>query len=255
MSVIAALLVAGLALLWWRPLAAWWGDDAGNRALARGQNIRARGWFDWSLGLEPAWSLLHEDRGRVLAQTNPVEALAEFDQARCGPPCDAEAGDALVRLGRLDEAIDRYIRARATTRVTGIALELAQEGRYDAAMALVHDFIGRLHQGFLERADMASAYATLGSIQLEAAASRPAAARALRTQAINSYAQASNLAPLNEGYLLSYAFAQMRWGDAAGARRAFDRLLEIHPHQPDAEAALSRLASPYRRSGSGAPLR
>jgi tetratricopeptide (TPR) repeat protein len=161
----------------------------------------------------------------------------------------------LVRLGRLDEAIDRYIRARATTRVSGIALELAQEGRYDAAMALVRDFIGRLHQGFLERADMASAYATLGSIQLEAAASRPSAARALRTQAINSYAQASNLAPLNEGYLLSYAFAQMRWGDAAGARRAFDRLLEIHPHQPDAEAALSQLASPYRRSGSGAPLR
>ena len=158
--------------------------------------------------------------------------------------CDAEAGDALVRLGKPREAIDRYIAARAVSRVSRIALDLARAGRYDAAAELERDLIARLPDNFLERADLASSHAALGAIQVAAAAAQPSHARELRAQAIDEYATASRLAPLNEGFLLSYAFAQMQWGDAQAARRGFERLLEIHPHQTDAQAALAKLAQP-----------
>ncbi|HEV2878986.1 MAG TPA: hypothetical protein VGW96_05325, partial [Candidatus Eremiobacteraceae bacterium] len=61
------------------------------------------------------------------------------------------------------------------------------------------------------------------------------------------------LAPYNEGYLLSYAFAQLQWGDADAARRAFERLLQLHPHQSDAESALAHLAGGQRATPSAFP--
>ena len=225
----------------WRPLAAWWGDDAGNRAMLRGNTSRALGWFDWSLELEPKWALLHEDRGRALLESDPKTALTEFDRASCGAPCVAEAGDALVRLGQPQLAVDRYMQAKAVGRVSDIAHELAQRGDFDAARELVTDLISRLHDDFLERADLASAYATLGEIDDEAAYVQPAMSRSRRAEAIAAYASASRLAPYNEGYLLSYAFSEMQWGSAASARSAFERVLELHPHQVDAETALARL--------------
>jgi tetratricopeptide (TPR) repeat protein len=238
-------LVVLIAVLLWRPLAAWWGDTNGNRALLRGDQERAQAYFEWALRLEPTWALLHEDLGRALLQTNPQDALREFDIAACGAACTAEAGDALVHLGRLDEAIDRYISAKAVSRVSEIALSLAQRGEYERATELTLALIGKLHDKFLERADLASAYATLGKIDLDAAAANPARARELRRAAIAAYASASRLASFNEGYMLSYAFAQMQYGDAAAARRAFERVLELHPHQRDAEAALAHLAPDF----------
>ncbi len=236
------LLVCGFALVAWRPLAAWWADTNGNRALLRGDRTRAQASFERALRLEPGWALLHEDLGRALLLTNPQRALREFDLASCGAACTAEAGDALVRMGRLDEAIDHYITAKAVSRVSEIALVLSQRGEYNRAAALVEALIGKLRDKFLERADLARAYATLGKIELDAALGKPAQARELRRAAIAAYASASRLASFNEGYLLSYAFAQMQWGDADAARRAFERVLELHPHQSDAEAALARLA-------------
>ncbi|HEV2037695.1 MAG TPA: hypothetical protein VGQ96_03725 [Candidatus Eremiobacteraceae bacterium] len=232
-----------MALAAWRPLAAWLGDDIGNRLMLRGNVAQAADWFAWALRLEPGWALLHEDLGRALLPSDPKRALAEFDRAGCGAPCSAEAGDALVRMGKPTLAIDRYMSAKAVGRVSDIALSLAQRGDYTAASALIAALISRLRDKFLERAELASSYATLGKIQVLAAASRPAQARQHWRAVIAAYASASQLAPYNEGYLLSYAFAQMQWGDAAAARRAFQRVLELHPHQADAETALARLAA------------
>jgi tetratricopeptide (TPR) repeat protein len=237
----------------WRPFTAWWGDTAGNRALLRGERAPALAWFDWALTREPNWAFLHEDRGRALLDSDPRDALREFDRAACGAPCLAEAGDALARLGKPDEAIDRYISAKAVSRVSDIALSLADRGEYDAAAALVSELIRRLRDNFLERADLASAYATLGKVDLAAATAQPEKARSLRRTAIAAYTSASRLAPYNEGYLLSYAFAQMQWGDADAARHAFERLLQLHPHQSDAESALAHLADGQRATQSASP--
>jgi tetratricopeptide (TPR) repeat protein len=235
-----------LVTLGWRPFVAWSSDDAGNRELLRGHDARALRWFDAGLRYEPSWALLHEDRGRALLERDPAAALAEFERAACGAPCIAEEGDALARLGRPEAAVDRYVSAKAVARVSDIALSLAARGRYDEAMALEHELIRRLGDGFVERADLASSYWTLGRIQTAAAQVTPVRASAYRENAIAAYAAASRLAPYNEGYLLSYAFAQAQWGDANAARSAFERMLAIHPHQNDAEAALARL-------GKGAP--
>jgi tetratricopeptide (TPR) repeat protein len=246
-------LVFAAVIAFWRPLTAWWQDEAGNRALLRGERADALAWFDRALVLEPHWSLLHEDRGRALLESDPSAALREFDRAACGAPCLAEAGDALARLGKPDEAIDRYIGAKAVSRVSDIALSLAERGEYDAAAALVSDLIRRLRDNFLERADLASAYATLGKVELGAATAQPKKARELRRVAIAAYASASRLAPYNEGYLLSYAFAQMQWGDADAARHAFERLLQLHPHQSDAESALAHLAGGQKATPPASP--
>jgi tetratricopeptide (TPR) repeat protein len=246
----AVLALVVLVTLAWRPLAAWSSDDAGNRELLRGHDARALQWFDAGLRYEPSWALLHEDRGRALLASDPAAALAEFERAACGAPCTAEEGDALVRLGRPEAAVERFVNAKAVGRVSDIALSLSARGRYDEAMALEHELIRRLGDGFVDRADVASSYWTLGKIQASAAEAMPPRARSYRVGAIAAYGAATRLAPYNEGYLLSYGFAQAQWGDADAARSAFERMLAIHPHQSDAEAALARLGKGEPNAGA-----
>lgn len=227
--------------LGWRPLGAWFADDAGNLALFKGRTAQATRWFRSGLRREPDWGLLHEDLGRALLATDPGAALGEFRSAACGPACTAEEGDALLRLGRRDEAIERYIAARAVTRVAQRAQEIAAGGDDRQAIALETSLLARLHDTFLERAQLASAYAALGDLELAAGYRHPAEALALRRAAIDALRRASALAPFNERFLLLYAFAQMQWGDRAQARVAFQRLLQLHPHLADAESALAQL--------------
>lgn len=232
-----------LGVLFLNPLRAWWDDDAGNRALLVGNTQQAIARFNAGLRLEPNWGLLHEDRGRALMDRDPKEALAEFERAACGLACLAEEGDALAAMGRMDEAIDRYIAAKAVGRTAEVARHLTGEGNYDAALAIEAALIKRLHNNFIDRADLAAAYATTGTIQVSAAlaAADPALARTRGRLAVDAFFKASNLAPLNEDYLLSYGFAQLRFGNQQQARAAFERLLRIHPDQPDAQAALRRM--------------
>ena len=65
----AALALALFAAFGWRPLAAWWFDDLGNLALAKGDTRAAFAWFDRGLTLWPDSRLLLEDRGRVGARS------------------------------------------------------------------------------------------------------------------------------------------------------------------------------------------
>jgi tetratricopeptide (TPR) repeat protein len=239
---LAVLLVIAIVLtVAWRPLRAWWADDAGNRALLQGRPIDAQDWFDAGLRYEPNWSLLHEDRGRALLGRNPAAALAEFERAACGAPCSAEEGDALAALGKPQEALDRYLAAKAVSRVSDSALRLVSQRRFDEALALERDLIHRLDDTFVEQANLARSYAALGKIENSTAWARPHDARAHIRQAVAAFATATRLAPYNEGYLLSYAFSQLRYGDIDGARRSLKRLLELHPLQPDAEAALAHI--------------
>lgn len=238
----AAALLFFVTIIAWRPLCAWFADDAGNLALFKGNAAAATSWFAYGLRREPGWHLLHEDMGRALLDSNPTAALREFRLAACGAACSAEEGDALLRLGRQEEAIERYIAAKAVVRVAQRAQQLAAAGKDAQALALEHALIARLHDNFLERAELASAYATLGTLQLQAAGKDAAHAAALRHEAIQALGRASALAPYNERFLLLYGFAQMQWGDRAEARGVFTRVLQLHPHQHDAQAALTQLS-------------
>lgn len=230
-----------------RLLMAWWYDDLGNLALAKGDAAGAYAMFSRGLKLAPSSSVLIEDRGRSLLVSNPAQALKDFRRADCGAPCLAEAGDAEIRLGDADGAARDYLAAKAVGRLAEHVDKIARQGRFGEALRLARALAARLHDNLLERADLASAYATIGRLDAGAAdalvksGSPPAAVQAYRKDAIGSYRRASELAPLNEGYLLSYGFAQADWGDPQQARVAFRSVLRMHPHQADAEEGLARL--------------
>jgi tetratricopeptide (TPR) repeat protein len=239
---VAVLVIVGVVFAV-RPLQAWWDDDEGNRALVAGNASKALAWFDAGLRAQPNWSVLHEDRGRALLAQNPRAALAEFERAACGSPCTAEAGDALMALGRTNEAIDDYVQAKAVGRVTEVATRLEAAHHYAAALAIESSLLARLTNDFVDRSDLAAVYAAMGKIDVSAATSkrRDSQARKDEKAAIDAFAHATALAPLNEDYLLSYGFAQMRWGSPLEAHSAFERLLQLHPGQVDAQAALARM--------------
>jgi len=240
---IATALVAAALLLAFRPLGAWWSDDEGNRALLQGDNLKAVERFASAERREPDWAFVHEDLGRAVLDTDPARALAEFERANCGSACIGEEGDALFALGRTGDAIDRYIQARAVAKVAAIATQLVASKRYDAALSIESELVARLHDDFVDRSDLAAAYAQIGKIEIAAAtqAGTGVAARQHAQAGLTALARATALAPLNEDYLLAEGFAQLRFGSVAQARRIFERLLQIDPSQQDAQRALRML--------------
>lgn len=235
---IAALLALG-AVVFSTPIAAWWCDDEGSLAFVRGDMASAADWYSRGLRLEPNWHALLEDHGRAILDADPAAALMEFREADCGEPCTAEAGDAEIRLGRAQDAVDDYLSSHAVQRLARTVELLGEQHRYDEAIALERALAARLGTGMLAQADLASAYATIGNLDVAASNLDPARRRAFGRDAIRSYRRASGLAPFNEGYLLSLGFAELAWGDKRTARAAFERELDLHPHQSDAERGLA----------------
>ena len=231
------------AALFWRPLRAWWYLDVGNLAYVRGDRSTAAFDFSRGLELEPGWHVLHEDHGRAVLDSDPALALEEFRTADCGQPCLAEAGDAESRLGRPQAAVNDYLAAHAVERVAAAADRLGREGRFDNAIALERALAERLGGGMLAEADLARSYYTIGVFDLQAAGADGARGKPLHEDAIRSFRRASQLAPFNEGYLLSLGFAESSWGDRRSARAAFERVLDLHPHQADAERGLERIGA------------
>jgi tetratricopeptide (TPR) repeat protein len=243
--IVAIVAAAVFVALCWRPVAAWWCLDQGNLAFVKGDRTAAAGWFARGLSFESDWHALLEDHARAVLDVDPATALAELRRADCGQPCQAEAGDAETRLGRASDAVDDYLSAHAMERVGSAVQRLSDDGRYDDAIALERALAARLGNGMLAEADLASTYHTIGDLDTAAAGRAVARAPAYRRNAIETYRRASQLAPFNEQYLLSLGFAQSRWGDRRAARATFERLLDLHPHQSDAERAIAAIdASP-----------
>lgn len=236
---IAAISIAFAALAW-RPLVAWWCDDRGNIMLARGDSGSALAWFERGLTYAPASRVLLEDRGRARLDDDPAGALTDFSAADCGQPCIAERGDAEVRLGLASAAVRDYLAAHAAERITTTVDGLAARHRFDEALAIERALIKGLDP-LLDQADIAAANAQVGDLDVKAAKSDGTRSAAYRRDAIREFAAAHRLAPLNEGYLLSLGYSELQWGDRREARRAFERELELHPTQADAERGLALL--------------
>ena len=76
--------------------------------------------------------------------------------------CTAEAGDALMTMGRTNEAIDRYIQAKAVGKVSQAAVQLVSAHRYQEALAVESALLAQLHDDFIDRSELAAVYAQSG---------------------------------------------------------------------------------------------
>lgn len=238
-NIVLAFVVAAAFL--WRPLAALSCDNFGNLALAKGDEGLALDWFNRGVALSPQSRVLLEDRGKALLRTDPLRALADFQAANCGATCLQGEGDAHMDLGDFDAATHDYIAARSVTRLTYAISRLARAGRFDDAISAERALAARFSDNALDQAELARAMWQIGRLEELAAYNRPPFAKRYRVDAIRVLTRAAAIAPYNEGYLLELGHAEMQWGDRGVARRTFERLLELHPHQSDAERALQQL--------------
>ena len=246
-AIIAAACVV-VAALFWRSLAAWWCLDEGDLAFVRGDAAAAQVWLERGLALEPAWHALLEDHARVVMDADPVLALAQLREADCGQPCLAEEGDAESRLGRPFQAVDDYLTAHAVDRVAAAVQRLADLHRYDDAIGLERAMANRLGNGMLAQADLASTDYVIGTLDERAAtAAPPDRAGQYHDDALFNFREAARLAPMHEDYLLSLGYAELQWGDRESARAAFERVLDLHPRQSEAERGLAAVEQAPRR--------
>ena|GEM_PF-1458367 len=247
--IVVALAVVAAAAVGWRAIGAAWFDDFGNVFLLHGDLGSALRLFDRGIALEPRSSVLLEDRGRAELSTDPAAALRDFRAADCGSPCMAGEGEALDRLGKRRGAEQLLVRAKAIADVARRVDALTRQGRFDEALTLERALAAQFSHDAVDQADLATTDWQIGQLEATISGERPERAAAYRKDAIAMYGRASSLAPYNESYLLSLGFAELDWGDRAAAKRVFLRLLELHPHQSDAERALKRLDSDSPDSG------
>jgi tetratricopeptide (TPR) repeat protein len=103
-----------------------------------------------------------------------------------------------------------------------------------AALAIVRDFEQRLAAGGSAPEIAAEVEWREGGIAAAAAARYPAEASTYDHAAVDAFARALARAPNDEKYLLNYAFAALRIGDAEGARRTYERAAQVVPDSVDA---------------------
>jgi tetratricopeptide (TPR) repeat protein len=136
------------------------------------------------------------------------------------------AGDPATALRDFAAAGD-FIAARAAIDALGV-----RDPR--AALTIVRDFEQRLAANAASPEISAEVEWREGQIASAAAARYPADAAAYDHLAVDAFARALARAPNEEKYLLNYAFAALRIGDAEGARRTYERAAQVVPDSVDA---------------------
>jgi tetratricopeptide (TPR) repeat protein len=175
------------------------------RELARGAIVRGEGPRATALLAPLSDSPEVVDlRGRAaMLENDPAAALHDF----------AAAGDFIAAQGAIDAL-----------------------GTHDprAALALVRDFESRLAAAGSAPEIAAEVEWREGQIAAAAAVRYPAQAAPYQRAAVDAFARALARAPNDEKYLLNYAFAALRIGDAEGARRTYERAAQVVPDSVDA---------------------
>jgi tetratricopeptide (TPR) repeat protein len=103
-----------------------------------------------------------------------------------------------------------------------------------AALAIVRDFEQRLAAHGSAPEIAAEVEWREGGIAAAAAARYPREAAEFERAAVDAFAKALARAPNDEKYLLNYAFAALRIGDAEGARKTYERAAQVVPDSVDA---------------------
>jgi tetratricopeptide (TPR) repeat protein len=136
------------------------------------------------------------------------------------------AGDPAGALRDFAAAGD-YIAAQAAIDARG-----ARDPR--AALAIVRDFEARFAAHGAAPEIAAEVEWREGGIAAAAAARYPQDAPEYERAAVDAFAKALARAPNDEKYLLNYAFAALRIGDAEGARKTYERAAQVVPDSVDA---------------------
>lgn len=175
------------------------------RELARGAIVRGEGPRATALLAPlPDSPEVADLRGRAaMLENDPATALRDF----------AAAGDFIAAQDAIDALGTRDPRA---------------------ALALVRDFESRLAAAGSAPEIAAEVEWREGQIAAAAAARYPDRAAEYERAAVDAFARALARAPNDEKYLLNYAFAALRIGDAEGARRTYQRAAQVVPDSVDA---------------------
>ncbi|HEV8023242.1 MAG TPA: hypothetical protein VGP41_18365 [Candidatus Lustribacter sp.] len=175
------------------------------RELARGAIVRGEGARATALLAPLSGSPEVVDlRGRAaMLENDPATALRDF----------AAAGDFIAAQAAIDALGTRDPRA---------------------ALALVRDFERRLAATDSAPEIAAEVEFREGEIAAAAAARYPDEAAPYQRAAVDAFARALARAPNDEKYLLNYAFAALRNGDAEVARRTYERAAQVVPDSVDA---------------------
>lgn len=136
------------------------------------------------------------------------------------------AGDPALALRDFAAAGD-FIAAQTAIEALG-----ARDPR--AALTIVRDFEQRLAAGGSAPEIAAEVDWREGVIAAAAAARYPEQSASYERTAVDAFARALALAPNDEKYLLNYAFAALRNGDAEVALRTYERAAEVVPDSVDA---------------------
>lgn len=194
-------LAARLGLDRWAPLRA----ELARGAIARNEPARAAALL---APLAPTATVL-DLRGRTaLLQGDTATALRDF----------ADVGDFIAAQG---------------------AIAALGTGHPVEALAVVHDFELRLRARTVEPEILAEVDFTEGTLAATAAYRRPAQAEAYEQASEDAFGRALELAPNDEKYLLNYAYAALRLGDAEGALHTYQRAAQVVPDSADAFAGIA----------------
>ena len=169
-------------------------------------------------------AIVKNEPARAAALLAPFPATAEVSDLR--GKTALLGGDPASALSDFAEAGD-FIAAQAAIDALG-----ARDPR--AALAMVRDFEQRLALSRSAPEISAEVEWREGGIAAAAAARYPAEAATFDHDAVDAFARALARAPNDEKYLLNYAFAALRIGDAEGARRTYERAAQVVPDSVDA---------------------
>lgn len=169
-------------------------------------------------------ALVKNEPARATALLAPLAASAEVVDLR--GRAALLANDPATALRDFASAGD-FVAAQAAIDVLG-----TRDPR--AALVIVRDFEERLAAEGAAPEIGAEVEWREGVIAAEAAARYPAEAATYDRDSVDAFARALERAPNEEKYLLNYAFAALRIGDAEGARKTYERAAQVVPDSVDA---------------------
>ena len=171
-------------------------------------------------------------RGAIV-RNEPARAVALLAPLGDGPDITDLRGRAALAAGDAPGAL-RDLTAAGDFVTASSAIDVLAQTDPRAALAVIRDLEARLAVSASGPEIAAEAAWREGVIAATAAARYPAAAPAYDRESAGAFARALSQAPNEEKYLLNYAFAALRMGDAAAARTAYGRAAQVVPDSVDA---------------------